>query len=250
MVVWAAVLVPMWLRRHDAVTESRSVDRFSTAMRVLSRRSPYGGGTRYVVMPRRDAATCAAQVSTPQRPPRRPTAEAPGVRRTPQDARARLREQRRQVLAVLLAVTGLLLVLALAGVVSWGLALLATVLLGGYVVHLRVQVVRTMSSARARPRPVDRSAVPVEGSPTSGPDATVDAAFLGAPLAGSELAAEPAPDGRWEPVPVPLPTYVTAPVAPPRARREPLLQPPASDPFQPEDAEIEVLFERRWAVND
>ena len=36
--LWAGVLVPMWLRRHDAETESRSVDRFSSAMKILSRR--------------------------------------------------------------------------------------------------------------------------------------------------------------------------------------------------------------------
>jgi uncharacterized membrane protein len=46
VVMWAVVLVPMWLRRHDAATESRSVDRFSTAMRILSRRSSGGPDRR------------------------------------------------------------------------------------------------------------------------------------------------------------------------------------------------------------
>ena len=41
--LWAVVLVPMWLRNHDATVESKSVDRFSTAMRTLSRR---GSGPR------------------------------------------------------------------------------------------------------------------------------------------------------------------------------------------------------------
>ncbi|MBL7618363.1 gephyrin-like molybdotransferase receptor GlpR [Frankia sp. AgB1.8] len=36
--VWGFVLIPMWLRRHDGALEQRSADRFSTAMRVLSRR--------------------------------------------------------------------------------------------------------------------------------------------------------------------------------------------------------------------
>lgn len=54
VVVWAAVLVPMWLRRHDEIHELRSVDRFSRAMRILSRREP-AGDQRYVVMPRRPA---------------------------------------------------------------------------------------------------------------------------------------------------------------------------------------------------
>jgi len=33
--LWAAVLIPMWLRRHDQVSEVRSTTRFSTAMRSL-----------------------------------------------------------------------------------------------------------------------------------------------------------------------------------------------------------------------
>ena len=45
VVLWAAVLVPMWLRRHDDVTESRSVDRFQGAMRTLSRRAPWKRST-------------------------------------------------------------------------------------------------------------------------------------------------------------------------------------------------------------
>lgn len=39
VVIWAAVLVPMWLRRHDEAVEAKSVDRFSTAMKVLARRT-------------------------------------------------------------------------------------------------------------------------------------------------------------------------------------------------------------------
>jgi hypothetical protein len=35
--MWAIVLVPMWLQRHDEANEVRSVSRFSVAMRSLSR---------------------------------------------------------------------------------------------------------------------------------------------------------------------------------------------------------------------
>ncbi len=34
--LWAAVLIPMWLKRHDQVSEVRSTTRFSTAMRSLA----------------------------------------------------------------------------------------------------------------------------------------------------------------------------------------------------------------------
>ena len=63
VVMWAVVLVPMWLRRHDAATESRSVERFSTAMRTLSRRTSATPGRRYVVMPRRTASGPSVHVS-------------------------------------------------------------------------------------------------------------------------------------------------------------------------------------------
>jgi hypothetical protein len=36
--MWAAVLIPMWLRNHDTATENRSAERFGQAMRVLSRK--------------------------------------------------------------------------------------------------------------------------------------------------------------------------------------------------------------------
>jgi hypothetical protein len=52
VLMWACVLVPMWLRRHDEVEENRSVDRFSTAMHTLSRRESRID-ERYVVMPHR-----------------------------------------------------------------------------------------------------------------------------------------------------------------------------------------------------
>jgi uncharacterized membrane protein len=39
VVMWLVVLVPMFVHRHEHDrTETRSMDRFATAMRVLSRR--------------------------------------------------------------------------------------------------------------------------------------------------------------------------------------------------------------------
>src|SRR4051794_21872544 len=109
VVMWAVVLVPMWLRRHDAATESRSVDRFSTAMRTLSRRTTSGPGRRYVVMPRRTEGgvsvhvSGAAAASAPVTPP---TVKAT---RTPTPTRARTRTslvaRRRRLMLGLLGLT-------------------------------------------------------------------------------------------------------------------------------------------------
>src|SRR5450631_930393 len=52
--IWILVLVPMWLNRHDSDSASRSMDSFSTAMRVLSRRTAARADRRYLVMRRDD----------------------------------------------------------------------------------------------------------------------------------------------------------------------------------------------------
>src|SRR3954463_11690600 len=102
--MWAVVLVPMWLRRHDANTESRSVDRFSTAMRVLSRRSSASPDRRYVLMPKREVATdvhvSGAGVS--RRPARRPATAAPPAR---PKARPSIAQRRKRVLLALIGLT-------------------------------------------------------------------------------------------------------------------------------------------------
>ena len=41
--LWAAVLIPIWLRRHDQISEVRSTARFSSAMRSLGKESAVPG---------------------------------------------------------------------------------------------------------------------------------------------------------------------------------------------------------------
>lgn len=63
-VAWAGYLIPKALQHHDEVARTRSIDRFSTAMRVLARREPVSGSrggrrgqlsARLVVTPARSA---------------------------------------------------------------------------------------------------------------------------------------------------------------------------------------------------
>ena len=58
--MWLAVLVPMWLKSHDSSTNLSSVDRFSDAMRVLSRRHVSVGDRRTLLMPPRPQAVLSA----------------------------------------------------------------------------------------------------------------------------------------------------------------------------------------------
>src|SRR4051794_35543578 len=135
--MWFGVLVPMWVRQHDNAKESHSVDRFSTAMRVLSRRTPAGPDRRYVVMPKRPVGVQSPVVdrplARPQRRPARPPAQHP-VRRpvppTPLTPRAALLARRRRVLRTMLV---LLAASVVAAVFVSGLAWVAV---GGLVMAL------------------------------------------------------------------------------------------------------------------
>ena len=54
---WAVFLIPKALQRHDEAARSRSIDRFSSALRVLAHREPTEkNGSRLVVSPGRSAA--------------------------------------------------------------------------------------------------------------------------------------------------------------------------------------------------
>src|SRR6476646_9446738 len=101
VVMWAVVLVPMWLRRHDAATESRSVDRFSTAMRTLSRRTTSGPGRRYVVMPRRSEGGVSVHASGAAQPEGRPAAPRRSRPSAPRSRRSLVARRRRLLLGLL-----------------------------------------------------------------------------------------------------------------------------------------------------
>ena len=333
VVLWAAVLVPMWLRRHDDVTESRSVDRFQGAMRTLSRRAP-AGDQREVLVPTRGQTRAVPDGGFDQP--------------TPATIAAARRRRVSIVLLSLALVIGGLVVLHLVPVWAPAIPLLV---LAAFVLRARSsarkeharelaerraraaearrvrheQVARTMGPVGATGPAVARVAVPARppafvdpaivgrtaeirrsdrGTPAAAgartdhtvtatqarPPAFVDPAIVGrtaeirrTPAAAADPAApaRPAPAGAdpefydaaagWAPVPVPLPTYVSAPKAPRSVRIVDLTKPGAwtsgrlpqapvadgdSDSAQqptPERDGIvtgELLVERRRAVGD
>ena len=229
---WLAVLVPMALRSHDAATSLRSAERFGDAMRVLSPRS------------RRTSSSRAGRPGPRRRPRRRERGPSP-VEAPPalepllfslRDVEPRppltLVERRRRVLLSLLggAATGLLgglltVWLLVLGLLSLGLAV-------AYVVHLRrLAVARAERSLRAAGSDAAYAGPygwEVDGVPDRMP---ARPAPLRVPLPAPAVRYEdPLPQavggwqgrtggGDWSPVPVPLPTYVGKPVAPPRPPR-------------------------------
>jgi hypothetical protein len=243
VLLWAVVLVPMWLRRHDAANETRSADRFSHAMRTLSPRNT--PGQREIVMPARAPETT------------RPVVSGPVDMRAA--ARRSLARRRRRVLFALVATAAGLAVVAAFGIVPWPVVAIPVVLLVLYVVNLRMQAKRA-SALRRRAPSVAREGRPTRApAPAPAPDPSLVVETKGdtrlwrsvpagaaAPLVTEELVSqrlaqtraatasapevaadeqvtevivvEPAglaepEDGTWQPAEFPLPTYVTAPKA-------------------------------------
>ena len=249
ILMWAAYFIPLLLRRHEELSESRSAERFSRAMRILSRREPTPD-QRYVVMPARPASSfpvprprsrlvepqpSTPRPSTPQpstvRPSTlRPSAPRPAAGRRPARRATSLAVRRRRILAALLLATVVTSLLApVTPVPLWpGVALL--VLTVADVVHLRVQqrrrteLARTRASVRRRTRSrlrrfdsaerivaARRSLAHERAATEAARRAAEEAAREAARVDAERRAAEAA---GWRPVPVPLPTYVTKPKAP------------------------------------
>jgi uncharacterized membrane protein len=201
VVMWLVVLVPMFVRRHDDREETRSMDRFATAMRVLSRRSAGSAA----LADRRPYAT------TP------PTSYADGLSPVRAAARARMLRRRRRTFATLAAtaVVGLLAAVLLTSW-FWLVGIPAVLLLAAYVGWLRQQVRREEERRHRRAEMFgERAASAAAGRsrPHAVPRRTRPAARASSKVAAPAPREAAAAEGRsWQPTPVPTPTYVTAPV--------------------------------------
>lgn len=208
VVLWAVVLIPMWLRNHDERSETRSVDRFSTAMRTLSRRGS-GSGSGELLVPGRARA---AEVTGGRAP-------SAAARRARAAAEARMRRRR----TVLTASTGFLAVVLVTAALGAAPLWLGAASLVGYAVfvrHLRVQARNAAAAERRRRRREQRP--PVRNAPAepvapiwpvgaSRADAVTEVIDRRTPVtAETEVVADAT---GWAPTPVVLPTYVTAPPA-------------------------------------
>jgi hypothetical protein len=239
VVVWAVVLIPLALRRHDHAARSHSIERFSSAMRVLARRGPASESRSIAVAPDRLArAPLAHEVaSPPAAPPRRPTRAAMKA------AAAR----RRRVLSVLLALTTLVGAASAVGLLPVYAVVVPFVGVVAFLWLARRQVRKASDSfwqylADVRPEP--SNVVRREGSAAAARvDASEGVVRVGAPGApGAPEAADGEEDtvgisredlaaaasathveavalatsdggSLWDPLPVTLPTYVDKPAA-------------------------------------
>jgi hypothetical protein len=214
--MWALVLVPMWLRRHDEAKETKSADRFARAMGTLRRdTAPQTAGThRDVVMPARPSSVRDAQVTVN------------GPERSPGAAAA---ERRRRVL---LALMGLLVVWTVVTVLThrlptWTIAVPAVLVVGFLgVARRQVSLAADLRRRQARRVTLADAARAAEARYGDSGD-TGGTARRGGRVVDPAPSHEPvhetpaavarsvvgASSGSWTAVPTTLPTYVTAPRA-------------------------------------
>jgi hypothetical protein len=220
-VAWLVYLVPKALEHHDESLRSRTVSTFSHTMRVLARREPDSSRTTKLVA----GATGAAAPEAP-----RVVADAP--RTSPSGPTKKIRSataRRRNVLIVLLLANAAVAGVAGYGLIGWVWQAAPAALLVAWLIACRLMVRSERKARRTMPvRPVAITTVPVVAGDLAGPAAQVSEAsgeiVLGDVLdtefveAGTQsipvVSAESAES--WDPVNVPLPTYVSKP---PAARR-------------------------------
>jgi hypothetical protein len=229
VVGWAVYLVPFALKRYDEAARNRSIDRFSSAMRVLGRR----------------------ESGSADDPGRTAPADADAVSRTlPPDATARqqaartaARRRRRILLMLLLATSAAGAGVAFAVIPPWAVAIPGTLVLL-WLLLCRRQARRQYAASPAYPPAAqadavdrtdrtDRTDQADQPGPTEHPDTDVAGPEAHArPVAADRpaddeptvvlrredpVAAEtdrPGSGSLWDPVPVTLPTYVHKPRAP------------------------------------
>lgn len=203
-VAWGVYLVPKALKHHDDAVRGRSVEKFSHTMRVLARREPVNTrNARLVVTPGRTPSASTVTV----KPAAAPT---PAQLRSSRRAAAALR--RRRVLGILVLATVVVGALAGFGVVHSGFIAIPVTLLVAWLVacRLTVRAERAVHAPIATPMPVEG---PAESDETGSIDlhdtATTMPAVATSPVVESTVRA----DGLWDPMPMTLPTYVTAPAA-------------------------------------
>jgi hypothetical protein len=170
VVIWAAVLIPRWLRRGESFAPAEETPVAEGAAPSASPTSSAGATGSADAAPPADAA---------------PIAEAP--RRVPERAspdRARVIGARRRLLGMLVALAFGAWVLAVTGLAAWWVILPPSVMLAGYLVLLREASradAERRSSQRARP-PARRTGV--------------DGTVAPEPVAPEPVAPEPVTPGR------------------------------------------------------
>lgn len=179
--LWVAYFLPRWLRSHDEVSESKSLERYRSAMHVVSMGSSHTSYMTRAEIAEREARTL----------------------------------RKRQITMFGLALFLLaMFVAAIANLVPFKSLLLPVSLLVIFVVHVRRQKVQEDVKSRRR-----KAAAKGKGSTYNFAEITYRAPegerSKWIPIDHSRTVTI-IPNDSWQPADLPLPTYVTAPKAPTR----------------------------------
>jgi hypothetical protein len=155
IVMWALYFIPRWLRRHEELSESRSVEKFDHAMRILSRREPTAD-QRYIVMPPKpepavlgaSAASAASAGRLGQRSDVR-SSSRPAPRRAVRRKSAKTFRRRRVLVALVLVSLVVAAATPFTAVPWWG-PLVGAVAILVDLAHLRLQARRRHELTRTR----------------------------------------------------------------------------------------------------
>ncbi len=200
--LWVAVLIPMWLRRHDQVSEVRSTARFSTAMKLLGtpRTEAERRASSNASRPSRDqAGNRNSEPTLSQRTmSQRPVAQRPSH----SPARQAAARRRALVLGTLVAVLAVVLLLAVVSVVPRIVPIVWALVVLGFVVATGLT-----ASNRSASTPVARRTRAPQARPVAAPVAQAPADDWETWNAWDD------DEQAWEAVPTTLPTYVSAPRA-------------------------------------
>jgi hypothetical protein len=219
VVGWAVYLVPFALKRYDEATRNRSIDRFSSAMRVLGRRDGEDDGV-------------VARSSTFEMASSRTGTPAAAARRTAAREAAKVAaRRRRRVLLTLLFLTAANAGAAGLAFVDWWTVGIPGGLVVAWLMACRLQARRERVSdartraQRAEPAPAppvaesrvatDSGGMPDVAAAAADDEPTVVLQREDLDVAAAEHVWEYEAQGSlWDPVPVTLPTYVHKPRAP------------------------------------
>ena len=217
--LWAAVLIPIWLRRHDQISEVRSTARFSSAMKSLGSQGQvqyatdsYALDGHAMDMALPPMRSTEREARMPRTTTTRPTAARPAEGLDPDYERELVRQaaatRRALVLGALTVILLVTLVLAIVAVLPRWAPVLAALPVVGFVLAASMTA-SARSDARPSARPARRTSRATEAEPAG------RAAPAASARADDDWETWNAWDDEdsWEAVPQTLPTYVSAPRA-------------------------------------
>ena len=213
--LWAAVLIPIWLRRHDQISEVRSTARFSSAMKSLGnpgqvRYASDGYFTDASLMETQRLDRPTGDRREPSREARmpRPTNDRPSEGMDPNYERELVRQaaatRRAVVLGILTLVLVAALLLAVVGILPRWVPIAAAAPVIAFVVAAAMTASHRTSARSSRSSAAPRTSRPSDGAAAPAVDVDDD---------WENWNAWDDDEDSWDAVPTTLPTYVSAPRA-------------------------------------